>query len=138
MDARGLTSAQAPVLSLELLRRQFMQAVDHEHLTLPSARVLVDPKTQSFIYNRMFNLGPTTQPAERYRLRVLKSIIERVEEGIQDPDQDVCNPEIPLPYNLYETALCLHQWIYIFWIQCASFVTVTLLFGTSGISSPDS
>ena len=76
--------------SLELLRRQYLQLIPSDLMILPCSRTLVAPENQSFIFERMFNLHTIDHPPpDRYRLRVLKKIIAHIEEGLQDPDQDV-------------------------------------------------
>lgn len=76
---------------LELFRRQFFQLIDPEQLTLPSNALLRLPKIQAQIYDGMFNELEIAYPTpERYRFRVLKRLVNALEQAIVDPDEDVC------------------------------------------------
>ena len=75
---------------VELLRRQYLQCLDPESLSLPNPEVLRLPDTQSRMYSSMFDESRLQYaPSERYRFRVLKRVIGALEEAVEDPDEDV-------------------------------------------------
>lgn len=83
---------------VELLRRQYLQSIDPERLTLPSMEHLRLPEVQDQIFHGMFDESRTTyMPPYRYRFRVLKRLVNALEEAIEDPEEDV-----RLPHHLYE------------------------------------
>jgi hypothetical protein len=55
----------------------------------PSARTLLNPYVQEQIYRYMFEPTQPNLPPVRYRKRMLKTITERIEAAIEDPDEDV-------------------------------------------------
>ena len=75
---------------VELLKRQYLQLVDPEELTLPRKEVLRLPDIQAQIYKEMFDEDNITYaPPERYKLRVLKNLVKALEDAIEDPEEDV-------------------------------------------------
>lgn len=75
---------------VELLRRQYLQVIDPEQLKLPTKSLLKLPSVQRSIYERMFNeTNVKYSPAERYRFRSLKRVVQALEDAIDDPDEDV-------------------------------------------------
>lgn len=81
-----MTNAQ-PV---ELLKRQYLQLIDPEQLTLPTKELLRSSEIQAQIYHAMFDDSVLKfAPPERYRLRVLKRLVNAIEEAILDPEEDV-------------------------------------------------
>lgn len=94
--------ASQPVLSLEmdrvqpveLLRRQYLQLVDPEQLLLLSQELLRLPDTQAQIFYCLFDESALAySPPERYKLRVLKRLVNVMEQAIVDPEEDVRVPE---------------------------------------------
>ena len=86
---------------IELYRRQYLQLIDPQHLVVPHLDVLRLPQVQEEIYSKLFSDKniPFLPPA-RYRFRVLKSLIDILQEAFQDPEEDV--------------RLCLHSsWEYL-------------------------
>ena len=84
---------------VELLRRQYLQMLEPEKLTLPGKEELILPQTQANIFSTMFNEENISfVPPARYRFRVLKKIIAALEQSIVDPEEDVC---LPLPCFFY-------------------------------------
>lgn len=80
--------------TIPTLIAQYNQQVPAPKLPLPDGKTLLQPTTQSTIYERMFNEdNPQAWPLPpvNYRTRVLKMILGRLEEGIQDPEEDVCS-----------------------------------------------
>ncbi len=78
------------ITPVELLKRQYLQLIDPEKLTLPRKDLLKLPDTQAHIYNDMFDESRITyMPPERYRFRVLKRLVKALEDAIEDPEEDV-------------------------------------------------
>lgn len=81
------------IAPVELLKRQYLQLVDPEDLTLPSKQLLRLPDTQAQIYNDLFDESRINHaPPERYRFRVLKRLVKALEDAIEDPEEDVGFP----------------------------------------------
>ena len=78
------------IAPVELLKRQYLQLVDPEEITLPRKGFLKLPDTQAQIYSDIFDESRGSYaPPERYRLRVLKRIVKALEDAIDDPEEDV-------------------------------------------------
>ena len=75
---------------VELLKRQYLQLLEPSQLSLPPPDVLKRPQVQAEIYDSMFREGCLVyEPADRYKLRVLKRLIHTIEGAVSDPDEDV-------------------------------------------------
>lgn len=75
---------------IDLLRRQYLQLVEPDQLVLPPMETLRFNEVQKQICYRMFNeSGASFLPPSRYRFRVLKRIINAIEQSITDPEEDV-------------------------------------------------
>lgn len=78
------------VQPVDLLKRQYLQLINPEQLTLPNKELLRLPEIQAQIYHSMFDDSVLNfAPPERYRLRVLKRLVNAIEEAILDPEEDV-------------------------------------------------
>ena len=78
------------IAPVELLKRQYLQLVDPEEITLPRKELLKLPDTQAQIYSDIFDESRRSyELPERYRLRVLKRIVKALEGAIDDPEEDV-------------------------------------------------
>lgn len=78
---------------LELLRRQYLQLLNPEQLCLPAADLIRLPFVQAQIYETMFrDIRLSFSPPDRYKLRVLKMLVQRMEDAIADPEEDVGSP----------------------------------------------
>ena len=78
------------VQPVELLKRQYLQLIGPEQLTLPTKGLLRSPEIQAQIYHSMFDDSVLSfAPPERYRLRVLKRLVNAIEEAILDTEEDV-------------------------------------------------
>ena len=78
---------------IELLRRQYLQLTNPDHLSLPSISVLRRPEVQEQIYAVMFSESAAIhRPPSRYQFRVLKRLIDTLERAIEDPEEDVGSP----------------------------------------------
>ena len=75
---------------IELYRRQYLQLIDPQHLTVPHLDLLRLPQVQEDIYSKLFSDKDTPfLPPARFRFRVLKALIDIFYEGFQDPEEDV-------------------------------------------------
>jgi len=75
---------------LLLFRRQYLQLFEPDFLAWPPKALLRDAHIQAWIYKNLFNLDVHPRlPAVRYRYRVLKQLIAKIEQSIEDPDEDV-------------------------------------------------
>jgi protein-lysine N-methyltransferase EEF2KMT len=82
---------------VQLLRRQYLQMVEPDKLTLPSMEVLRLPQTQAYIFDAFFNSDKVFfLPPDRYQFRVLKKLLYALEQSIFDPGEDV---GVPVPYR---------------------------------------
>lgn len=78
------------IAPVELLKRQYLQLIDPEELTLPLRESLILPETQAQIYNDLFDeSGIAYAPPERYKFRVLKRVVKALEDAVEDPEEDV-------------------------------------------------
>lgn len=74
---------------VELLKRQYLQLVDPSRLSLPSDPLLILPEVQAQIYTTLFQKASDVTPPDRYRFRVLKRLIDCLEQAVQNPENDV-------------------------------------------------
>ena len=74
----------------ELMRRQYLQLVHPDHLSMPAIAALRLPEVQTLIYSTMFAESTHVHaPPRHYQYRVLKRLISRLEQAILDPEEDV-------------------------------------------------
>jgi hypothetical protein len=81
-----------PADQIELMRRSYLQLVDPRQVPMPAGTVLKTPEIQAQVYRTMFRSEAVPfPPPPRYRLCVLKRIVELVELAVSeaDPDEDV-------------------------------------------------
>ena len=75
---------------LLLFRRQYLQLFEPDFLAWPPKQLLRDPDAQAGMYQNLFNADPNPRlPPQRYQLRVLKALLAKIEQAIEDPDEDV-------------------------------------------------
>ncbi|KAF2277924.1 uncharacterized protein EI97DRAFT_374076 [Westerdykella ornata] len=75
---------------LQKLCRQFFQLVDVQQLRWPESQKLKKPDVQAWIYDNLFNSDNIAfLPPDRYRQRVLKLLMTKIESAIEDPEEDV-------------------------------------------------
>jgi len=75
---------------LERFRGQYFQLLELELLDWPQARFLKSADVQEWMYRNLFDRDALQYPPpERYQLRVLKQLVPRIEQAIDDPDEDV-------------------------------------------------
>ncbi len=90
MEAKLSQGSMDAGQQIELLRRQYLQLVDPDLLTLPSNPLLIRPEIQAHIYISMFQQASIIDmPPDRYRFRVLKRLINRLEQAFQNSEDDV-------------------------------------------------
>lgn len=76
--------------ALRLLAAQYFQLVEPQFLSIPSGHTLVRPSVQESVYRDMFSESTVWPlPPARYRMRVLKSLLSKIEDSILDPEEDV-------------------------------------------------
>ncbi|CDM29149.1 hypothetical protein DTO013E5_5859 [Penicillium roqueforti] len=81
--------------SIDKLAAQYFQLVELQQLDLPPGPVLIQPAVQTALYERMFNENAVFPvPPDRYRSRVLKQLISRIEESIINPEEDEINDDL--------------------------------------------
>ncbi|KAF2640996.1 hypothetical protein P280DRAFT_449845 [Massarina eburnea CBS 473.64] len=81
--------------SLLILRRQYFQLVDLSQLKWPEGPDLKQANAQSWIFLHLFDTERLpTLPPERYRLRVLKLLISKLERAIDDPEEDELSDDL--------------------------------------------
>lgn len=76
---------------IRLFRRQYLQLLDAHNLTWPSPDTLRSSQAQEWIYENLFQTDHVDHflPPERYRLRILKLLMSKIETSIVDPEEDV-------------------------------------------------
>lgn len=81
---------QETLKSLATVRRQYYQLVEPPQLRWPAVETLKAPEVQSWIFSSFFDIEKNqTLPPDRYRLRVLKALVSKLERAIVDPEEDV-------------------------------------------------
>jgi hypothetical protein len=80
---------------VERFRRQYLQLLEPRELSWPSREAIRNIETQTWLYDNLFNAANFTYlPPARYQLRVLKHLLQLIEEAIEDPDEDVGTPHL--------------------------------------------
>jgi hypothetical protein len=75
---------------LVLFRRQYLQLFEPDFLAWPPKSLLRDAGVQQWLYKYCFDTDSNPHlPSDRYRLRVLKPLLKKVEQAIEDPEEDV-------------------------------------------------
>ena len=75
---------------LLLFRRQYLQLFEPDFLAWPPRQLLRDPDVQVWLCQKLFNTEENPRlPPERYQVRVLKSLLAKIEQSIVDPEEDV-------------------------------------------------
>ncbi|KAI9788232.1 MAG: hypothetical protein M1835_002384 [Candelina submexicana] len=87
--------SQTERCQLGLLRRQYLQLMSPELLAMPPPGALRNPRFQAQIYENLYKPGslPHDIPG-RYKLRVLKELIKRIEGSIVDPEEDEISDDL--------------------------------------------
>ena len=86
---------------LLLFRRQYLQLFEPEFLAWPPKQLLRDADAQEWLYQSLFNADRNSYlPPERYQLRVLKPLLAKIEQAVEDPEEDVGVCPRPIPWSL--------------------------------------
>ena len=73
---------------LDRFCRQYLQV--HQEVNYPDEERLRNDIVQQLIYARLFNPDVVKHsPPQRYQLRILKELIKRIEQSIQDWEEEV-------------------------------------------------
>lgn len=89
---------------LVLFRRQYFQLFEPDFLAWPPKSLLRDAGVQQWLYKQCFDTEANKYlPSDRYRLRVLKPLLRKVEQAIEDPEEDVG------PINRISFHFCDHK-----------------------------
>lgn len=81
---------------LLLFKRQYLQLVEPGFLIWPPKQLLRNADAQSWLFKNMFDPERNDRlPPERYQLRVLKPLLSRIEQSIEDPEEDVGATVLP-------------------------------------------
>ena len=75
---------------LAKLKAQYLQLLDPGTLSWPRPATLRKDEAQTWLFKNLFDKQNSQYlPNDRYQARVLKIALARIEESIEDPDQDV-------------------------------------------------
>jgi protein-lysine N-methyltransferase EEF2KMT len=75
---------------LLLFRRQYLQLVEPDFLAWPPKQLLRNADAQAWLYKKLFDPSKNDRlPPERYQLRVLKPLVAKIQQSIEDPEEDV-------------------------------------------------
>jgi len=78
---------------LLILQRQYFQLVEPHQLRWPDDAILKAPNVQVWLFHNLFDAANITSlPPGRYRLRILKQLVAKLERSITDPEEDVWSP----------------------------------------------
>ncbi|KAL5416628.1 hypothetical protein PMIN04_008065 [Paraphaeosphaeria minitans] len=80
---------------LATFHRQYFQLVDPTQLRWLEGRILKDPEVQSWMFSHLFDAeANSTLPPDRYRLRVLKVLVSKLDKAIDDPEEDAISDDL--------------------------------------------
>jgi hypothetical protein len=76
---------------LQVFKRQYLQYVPAQELRWPENSILRAGAAQKWLFDNIFDTSGITNffPPERYQLRVLKNLVQLIQESIKDPEEDV-------------------------------------------------
>ena len=75
---------------LQLFRRQYLQLFEPDFLSWPPKQLLRNADVQAWLFKNLFDHERNARlPSERYQLRVLKPLLAKIEQAIEDPEEDV-------------------------------------------------
>lgn len=91
--------------AIALFIAQYRQCVEPRSLSFPPSDVLIKADVQRILHREMFEDAATQYlPSESYRGRVLKVLLQKLENAIKDPDEDVCCPLVLVFSLSYHTS----------------------------------
>lgn len=86
---------------LLLFRRQYLQLFEPDFLAWPPKQLLRDSAVQSWLYANLFDIDKNSKlPPERYQIRVLKPLLAKIEQSIEEPEEDVGESQSSLPCHM--------------------------------------
>jgi len=93
-----------------LFRRQYFQLFEPDFLAWPPKSLLRDAGVQQWLFKQCFDTDANPYlPSDRYRLRVLKPLLKRVEQSIEDPEEDVgSSHHLLYPFHLRSLGERIH------------------------------
>lgn len=75
---------------LHLLRRQYLQLFEPDFLAWPPSKFLKGPDVQKWLYKNLFDPTRNSRlPPEKYQMRILKQLVDKIEKATEDLDKDV-------------------------------------------------
>lgn len=74
--------------ALLIFQRQYLQLLDIDFLRWPPQALLRSTDAQAWLYRNLF-AEARYLPPPRYQARVLKVLIKKIEQSIQDPEEEV-------------------------------------------------
>ena len=76
---------------LQVFRNQYLQYIPTQELRWPESSILRTSSAQKWLFDNIFDTSGITNffPPEKYQLRVLKNLIQLIQESIKDPEEDV-------------------------------------------------
>lgn len=74
---------------LDRFARQYFQL--ESDLDFPEESCLRNHAFQQALEANLFKVAPDRAPPQRYQLRVLKILVEKIEQSVQDWDEQVCH-----------------------------------------------
>lgn len=81
---------------LLLFRRQYLQLFDPAFIAWPPKQLLRIGDVQTWIYSHFFDDSKNARlPSPRYQLRVLKTLVSKIEQSVENPEQDVGYLTVP-------------------------------------------
>ncbi|KAH6842169.1 putative methyltransferase-domain-containing protein [Alternaria rosae] len=81
--------APSNLSQLRILQRQYFQLVEPHQLRWPDDAILKAPNVQAWLFHNLFDAANITSlPPGRYRLRILKQLVAKLERSITDPEED--------------------------------------------------
>ncbi|KAK5137828.1 hypothetical protein LTR08_006596 [Meristemomyces frigidus] len=91
---------------LLLFRRQYLQLVEPGFLAWPPKQLLRDASVQAWLYRKLFDAEKHDRlPPQRYQYRVLKQLLAKIEQAIEDPEEDDISDELMSHFSLLITDL---------------------------------
>lgn len=92
---------------LLLFRRQYFQLFEPDFLAWPPQKLLRDPDVQAWLYRNLFDRDKHPYlPPNRYQVQILKPLVAKIEQAIQDPEEDVGCQSHLVVFRLYLDLLC--------------------------------
>ncbi|KXT06942.1 hypothetical protein AC578_7101 [Pseudocercospora eumusae] len=80
---------------LLLFRRQYFQLHEPDFLAWPPKQLLRDSSVQAWLYAKLFDAEKNSYlPTERYQFRVLKPLVSRIEQAIENPEEDEISDDL--------------------------------------------